>query len=192
MKTSGIYKIQSIVHPERIYIGSAINIHRRRNQHLRDLNHNKHHSLKLQRHFNKHGQNDLSFTVIEECSVENLLIREQHHLNANNTYFNICKIAGNCSGRIPWNKNKTMSNEFCEKMKVVSTGNKNRLGCKHSIEAINKLRKHIPANKGKTKLTEEQITEIQFKYIPREYSLSMLAQEYNISKQTVLSIIHQI
>jgi hypothetical protein len=34
MKISGIYKIQSIVKPERIYIGSANNINKRRTNHL--------------------------------------------------------------------------------------------------------------------------------------------------------------
>jgi hypothetical protein len=190
MKTSGIYKIQSIIHSERIYIGSAVNINHRHNQHLCDLKHNRHHSIKLQRHFNKYGQKDLNFTIIEECSVETLLVREQHYLNINNTYFNICKTAGNCLGRAPWNKNKKMSKEFCERLRITSIGNKSHLGCKHSIETINQLKKRIPVNKGKTKLKKEEIFEIQTKYIPRKYSLSMLAREYNVSKRTVLDIIH--
>lgn len=190
MKLSGIYKIQSIIHPERIYIGSAININRRHRQHLRDLKLNVHHSIKLQRHFNKYGENDLVFTIIEECPLDILIIKEQYYIDLNNTYFNICKTAGNCSGRVPWNKNKKMSNEFSQKMKIASTGNKNRLGHKHSIETINRLKKRIPVNKGITKLKKVEIIEIQTKYIPRKYSLSMLAREYNVSKQTVLDIIH--
>jgi len=170
MKTSGIYKIQSTTHPERIYIGSAVNINRRHNQHLRDLKHNTHHSVKLQRHFNKYGQNDLMFIIIEECPVDILLIKEQYHLNLNNTYFNICKTAGNCLGRTPWNKNSKMSNNFSEKMKVASIGNNNR--------------------KGKFKLNKNNINEIRIKYIPRKYTANMLAQEYGICKDTVFDILY--
>ena len=130
------------------------------------------------------------FTIIEECPVDILLIKEQYYLNLNNTYFNICKTAGNCLGRIPWNKNKTMSKKFSEKMKIASIGNKNHLGCKHSIETINQLKKRVPVNKGKTKLKKEEIIDIRIKYKPREYSLSMLAREYNVTKPTILGIIH--
>ena len=37
MKISGIYKIESKLKPERIYIGSTININIRWNKHLTDL-----------------------------------------------------------------------------------------------------------------------------------------------------------
>jgi group I intron endonuclease len=192
MNKTGIYKIQSKRYKNRIYIGSAINVNKRWNQHRNDLKNNKHHSLKLQRHFNKYGVDDLTFILIEECLKENLLIREQFYLDTTNTYFNICKIAGNCLGRTAWNKNKKMSVEFSNKMKIASIGNQNHLGHKHTIETINRLKKYIPVNKGKTKLKKEEIIEIQNKYIPRKYSLSMLAREYNVSKQTVLDIIHLI
>lgn len=49
---TGIYKIQSIVHPERCYVGSAINITARWKKHLSDLKYNRH-NQKLQNHYNK-------------------------------------------------------------------------------------------------------------------------------------------
>jgi len=149
-----------------------------------------HHSLKLQRHYNKYGKNDLIFTIVEECTPEQMLIREQHYLDRCHTYFNICKNAGNCLGRIPWNKNKKMSEKFIETMKIASIGNKNHLGHKHSIATINKLKNRIPVNKGKTKLSKNEIFEIKSKYVPWKYSSSMLAKEYNVSKDTILRILH--
>lgn len=171
-----------------------MNINRRWNQHRNDLKNNKHHSLKLQRHCNKYGIDDLVFTLIEECPKELLLFREQFYLNTIPVYFNICKIAGNCIGREPWNKNKKMNKEFSDKMRIASTGNKNRLGHKHTAETINKLKnqKNAPANKGMTKLSKEEINEIRNKYIPRKYNSNMLAREYKVSKTTVLNIIHSI
>jgi GIY-YIG catalytic domain. len=64
MNTSGIYKIESKLKPERIYIGSAINIGQRWRVHLSDLRKQKHHSKKLQNHYNKYGEVDLSFSIL--------------------------------------------------------------------------------------------------------------------------------
>lgn len=95
---TGIYQIQSIIKPERIYIGSAINIIQRWRVHLSNLKKNKHSSKKLQNHYNKYGQRDLQFSVLYQCKKENLINIEQCFINAHNPYFNICKIAGNTLG----------------------------------------------------------------------------------------------
>jgi len=193
MKIIGIYKIQSIIRPERIYIGSTINVFQRWNKHRYDLKQNKHHSIKLQRHFNKYGINDLIFTLIEECSKEKLLVREQYFLDMTNTYFNICKNAKNCLGRIPWNKNKKMPKEFCQKMRVINLGNKNRIGYRHTVESKKKISDKLK-NKfyGKYKTTPIQRNEIKQKYIPKQYTANMLAKEYGVSKDTILYIIHSL
>ena len=57
-KGGGIYKIQSIIKPERYYIGSAINIGSRLKTHFKALRNNLHHSDKLQNHYNKYGAED--------------------------------------------------------------------------------------------------------------------------------------
>ena len=63
MVQSGIYKIESKIKPERIYIGSAKNIQFRWNLHKRELLNKKHHSHKLQWHVNKYGIDDLRFII---------------------------------------------------------------------------------------------------------------------------------
>lgn len=98
MKFSGIYKIQSIKKPERCYIGSAVNINRRWRQHLQELHKNKHHTSKLQRHFNKYGAVDLQFSILLGCEKENLIANEQFFLDSYYPYFNTCKIAGSTIG----------------------------------------------------------------------------------------------
>jgi len=98
MKISGIYKIQSKIKPERFYIGSAIDIKSRWVRHKYDLNHQKHGNKKLQRHFNKYGESDLIFIIIELCFSEFLIIREQFYIGTLKPYFNICKIAGSKLG----------------------------------------------------------------------------------------------
>ena len=73
MKLPGIYQIQSKIKPQRIYIGSAINIQKRWWMHLFDLRKNKHSSSKLQRHYDKYGESDLQFSILLGCEKENLI-----------------------------------------------------------------------------------------------------------------------
>lgn len=95
---TGIYQIQSKIKPEKIYIGSAINIKDRVNKHFRLLRKNKHTNKKLQNHFNKHGESDLKYSLIVGCSKENLIAYEQFYIDALDPWFNIRKIAENNTG----------------------------------------------------------------------------------------------
>jgi group I intron endonuclease len=158
MKISGIYIIQSIIKPERKYIGSSININRRKYLHFWDLQRGKHKNMKLQRHFNKYGIDDLVFSVLIGCDKETLLAYEQFYIDALNPYFNLCPIAGNSLGvkrseefkrKISEaNTGKKRSKEVCEQMSKVrkgrknvwAIGNKNNVGRKASKETREKLR----------------------------------------------------
>lgn len=104
----GVYMIQSTSHPERVYIGSTSNLNHRKQLHLFDLRRNKHVSNKLQQHFNKYGETDLVFEVLESETYFNrnhLLSREQGwyipygYKNINGLpYFNNAPIAGSQLG----------------------------------------------------------------------------------------------
>jgi group I intron endonuclease len=175
MVTIGIYKIQSLNNPNRCYIGSAKNIFHRWQLHLYQLIRNKHHSIKLQRHFDKYGEVDLQFSILESfnfISKENLLSREQHYINLLNPYFNSSKIAGSRLGVKTSNKTKKIQREVAirngnkppsrkgihdsketrQKKSKRMEGNKYSLGFKHSEETNNKKSKFmtgkIPWNKG--------------------------------------------
>jgi group I intron endonuclease len=98
-----VYKILSIIKPERIYIGSTVNFNYRKYSHLNKLQTNKHHSLKLQHHYNKYGKDDLVFIIIEEFTSvikEQLLNKEQYYIDSLKPYFNICPTAGSRLGSI--------------------------------------------------------------------------------------------
>lgn len=157
LKISGIYKIQSKCKPSRIYIGSAVNIKKRWQYHLQDLRNNKHHSEKLQRHFNKYNEEDLSFSILLGCPIEDLIKTEQYFIDSCKPWFNICKIAGSPLGvkhsketrrrfsiahlgRTPWNKGKKLpplSNETKAKMRASNT--RPFMGKKHTEESKNKM-----------------------------------------------------
>jgi len=98
-KISGIYKIESIINGK-IYVGSAVNLKKRKQEHFYHLKLQRHHSILLQRHYNKYGEKDLKFHIIEFCEKEKLIEREQYYLDTLKTDFNICKIAGSSLGTI--------------------------------------------------------------------------------------------
>lgn len=98
MGAIGIYMISSKIKPERCYIGSSRDITGRWFLHLRQLRKKVHSNIKLQRHFDKYGENDLSFTVITRCEVKDLLRIEQIYIDGQKPWFNICKKAGSHLG----------------------------------------------------------------------------------------------
>lgn len=78
---SGIYKITNIVN-NKIYIGSSRNIKNRWFKHTALLRHNKHENKHLQNAWNKYGEENFKFEIVEQCEVEELLIREQFYLDS--------------------------------------------------------------------------------------------------------------
>lgn len=76
---SGIYFIINILN-DKFYIGSTINLRKRRNSHFSDLNNNKHSNKHLQNAFNLEKEN-FKFVVIEYCNNDLLEQREQYYLD---------------------------------------------------------------------------------------------------------------
>lgn len=131
-RDSGIYKITNIIN-NKVYIGSAFNLHNRIYIHCYLLRRNEHHNPHLQSAWNKYSESSFEFNVIEICNRDDLLTREQFWLDEYKSYdnkygYNICKIAGNTSGR-------RFSEETKQKMR------ESRLGSKASEEAKIKMSK---------------------------------------------------
>jgi group I intron endonuclease len=147
-KISGIYKIQSICKPERIYIGSASNMLKRWWRHNNDLKYNKHCNPILQNHYNKYGKSDLEFSIIVGCSKVNLVSYEQFYIDALNPYFNILKIAGNVIGRVCSEKTRKL-------MSLKHKGKK--LSDEHKIN-LSKARKGINLNPPVTNETRHKMS----------------------------------
>jgi len=93
-----IYKIENLKTNE-IYVGSALDFQKRKWVHQHKLRKNKHHSPILQNSWNKHGEENFKFLIIEE--VENkydLIKREQFYIDTLNPKYNCSKIAGSPLG----------------------------------------------------------------------------------------------
>lgn len=84
---SGIYVIQNLI-TNKVYVGSSKNLDRRKCDHFRMLKDNKHHSIRLQRSYNKHGEDNFKFKVIEKCEENKLLEREIYNIDKYDSYKN--------------------------------------------------------------------------------------------------------
>lgn len=72
----GIYKIENLVN-HKVYIGQSTHIEQRFREHIKELDKNKHKNKYLQFSWNKHGANNFSFVILEECSIKSLNDREK-------------------------------------------------------------------------------------------------------------------
>lgn len=76
------------------YIGSSRCMRSRWTQHRRRLRQGRHHSPHLQRAWRTYGEQAFRFRVLEECAVDQLLVREQIYLDAFKPSFNVTMLAG--------------------------------------------------------------------------------------------------
>ena len=116
MIKSGIYIIKNLIN-NKLYVGSAININNIWDKHISDLKLNKHHSIKLQRAWNKYGSINFKFDVLEFCIDEKLLIQEQYWIDNLEVYKN----GYNCRPKA----NSNFGLNFTEEHKI-KIGNSNR------------------------------------------------------------------
>lgn len=98
---SGIYAIQC-AHSGYQYIGAAVNLHVRRNTHIKMLRRNSGHNKVLQFAWNVSGESNFCFTVIEFCERALLEEREEYHIkNSKAPLFNLLmesRVPGRLSG----------------------------------------------------------------------------------------------
>jgi group I intron endonuclease len=98
---SGIYRWTN-KNTNDIYIGSAVNLNRRFKEYFskkflyKEIL--KNNSI-IYRALLKYGYSDFSLEVLEYCSKEFLLEKEQYYLDLLNPKYNICKKAGSSIGR---------------------------------------------------------------------------------------------
>ena len=194
MKISAVYKIESRINPKRVYIGSSINVFGRWEMHICDLKFNRHHSCKLQRHYNKYGKEDLIFSILSEVPEGNLLKVEQDSIDFNKPYFNECLIAGRCTGFKHTIETRKLMSEHSKGMRHSEETKKkmsqNMKGIKKSIESRNKMsiaKKGKPTwNKGKRGIySEETLKKMRISCIGRKPS--MLGKKHTEESKSKMS-----
>ena len=99
---AGIYRIINSSNGK-CYVGSSIDINRRRLEHFSALSHNRHVNNHLQNAYNKYGKDSFIFEVIENLEItdnikEDLLEREQFWIDNLRPEYNILLVAGSTLG----------------------------------------------------------------------------------------------
>jgi hypothetical protein len=104
---SGIYAIRNTVSGS-LYVGSAVDIPSRWKSHRHTLRKHGKAPPKLQQAWDKYGESAFVFEVLEHCSKDQLLTREQHYLDLLRPRYNTRPVAESNAG-IKWSKatNKT-------------------------------------------------------------------------------------
>lgn len=84
-KVIGIYCIENLINNKK-YIGSSVDIYSRWLKHKSVLNNNKHNWHIFQNDWNKFKASNFKFYIIEECTKDCLLKREQYWMDYYNSY----------------------------------------------------------------------------------------------------------
>lgn len=96
--TSGIYAITNKINGHR-YIGSAVNVQKRWNNHRSSLRSGKHHSIHLQNAWNKYGESAFVFDILQKVLDKNDLVgAEQEFIDSLRPEYNITPRAGSTLG----------------------------------------------------------------------------------------------
>lgn len=212
---SGIYKIVNLIN-NKIYIGSSINLNKRKKEHFRALKGNYHINKHLQSSYNKYGKENFIFEIIEYIKDKNKLIEKEQewfnklNINFKNSY-NICFVAGNTLGRKHTEEAKSKMSEF---WKGKNIGKNNPFyGKQHTKEVKEKMSerqigekskwygKHLPKEtrdkiglksqgegNGMAILSEQQVIEIKILLFKKQLKQKEIAKLFNISSQRVSNI----
>ena len=78
---AGVYKIRNVI-SGRAYVGRAVDIQKRWNQHRHHLRAGNHHSRPLQHSWKKHGEAAFEFQILEITSLDEevLMAREEYYM----------------------------------------------------------------------------------------------------------------
>jgi len=97
---TGVYEIVNNTNGKR-YVGSAVYFAARWGCHRRQLRAGTHHSVLLQRAWNKYGEAAFEFNKVLVCKKGDLLLYEQRVIDATKPEYNVAKRAGSTLGVKP-------------------------------------------------------------------------------------------
>ena len=131
-KKMGVYQIRNLLN-DKIYIGSSKNIDQRWAEHVSLLRGNYHHNPHLQNAWNKYGEDEFIFEMIEVMKDENkLLLREQWCLDNCSPDYNIALYASSPM------KGRKMSDENRKRQSIAYSGEGHPLWGKHHSDSTKK------------------------------------------------------
>ena len=195
-----VYKILNIIN-NKFYIGSTIHFNTRKREHIYALNKKIHRNVLLQRAWNKYGQENFKFQILEileeNCNLEKILESEQKYLDLLHPYernigYNINPKAGSSLGL-------KMPEAAKEKLRNINKGKKHSLETRKKISQIQKGKKRKFSSKLLTsqkcrhennpsaKLNWEKVREIRKKKQEGK-SGREIAKLFNVTETNISSI----
>jgi group I intron endonuclease len=199
---TGIYKILNKEN-NKVYIGSATDIKKRWRDHKWYLNHNLHHNSHLQSAWNKYGINNFEFSIIVECNIDELLIKENEFIkrydSLNNSYgYNVndprkIYLGKKCSeetknkqSKRMLGKNNPMFGKFGVEHPKFNVSPSTTARNKMSVAKIG-ISTH---RRSYCKLTSNDIPDIRRMYNEEKISQPKIAIKYNVCCTTINQIIN--
>lgn len=177
---SGIYSITNNINKKR-YIGCTIRFSKRFNSHKHNLKNNKHHCRHLQNAWNKHGQENFKFEIVEIVQDIALLVEKEQYWA--DFYKSFDEKYGYNSGECleVWNRGIKYPKELKDKLSRIQKSlmtperlymlRTNNLGRKFGPEFREKCKKNF-LGKHHTKESKKKISESQ-----RQTQLTRTVQE---------------
>lgn len=144
----GIYAFYHGSRERYLYVGSSQNLRKRTYEHRRLLRRGSHFNKHLQNAWNKYGEADIFIALVEECTPDRLIEREQHWADTLSPACNVGQFVDSPT------RGRTMPAEFRAKISANKKGNKYWLGKKHTPETLSRLSASHqgprPGRRGKT------------------------------------------
>jgi group I intron endonuclease len=196
----GVYAIINKING-RIYVGSSINIHRRKLRHFRYLKNGGHENIHLQNAYNKYGKDAFEFVILKTTDANSRLLVEQMYLDkykATEMSYNICHIAKSPAaiGRVKTDSHRKKISDSIRKFYDNNPQHKEYLGSLRRGKPLSedvKQKMKDGHERGtahhNSKLNDVAVKEIRQKYSPRTYGFGKLAKEYGVDRKTIIRII---
>jgi group I intron endonuclease len=205
-KVSGIYKIINKINGK-YYVGSSKNInygyHSRWNRHKRDLNKKIHRNDHLQRSWDKYGEDNFDWVLVEKIPEEKLVETEQKYLDIAKTEQDKCYNTMFTVGIIVMDDNIKQKLSNLAKKRFLENGSpiKGKPISKEKKELLKKISSHPKEKNGRydhtlytfyNELTKEYFTGTKFQFrtkfkIDRSFLWMLIKGKYKLIKGWRLS-----
>jgi group I intron endonuclease len=151
--TCGIYEIYHKL-TRRRYIGSSSEVEKRLYHHLVKLRTNSHPCQHMQNVWNKYGDKDFVFFLIETCAVEDLIRREQFYIDRVpiKQRLNVLPVAGSARGFRPSEETRKKMSESAKKFGSSEKERKARSERAKKQHAEKKLGSHTWTEEGRERV----------------------------------------
>lgn len=154
LKHPGIYAIKNVLN-DKCYIGSTIDLYRRRCEHISQLRNNKHKNRHLQFSWNKNGEDVFVFEVLEVIDdYDQLQTTEQRYLDDCVNKYNIREIAESNRGMKLSPRTEEQRKRMSEQRKGKTSSFK---GKKHTEESLRKNRESHTGKKQSQETIDKRV-----------------------------------